>query len=84
MLKLRITGTLEEAGAFADALEATGHVLNRSRPYPNRGVSGYVRVYMDVDVRPDRAEKWTSASVARAQVASKASTLPDARDVTRC
>lgn len=51
MLKLRITGTPEEAAALADALEATGRVLERSRPYANRGSSSYVRIYMDVDAR---------------------------------
>lgn len=49
MLKVRAEGVLDEVKAFGDALESAGVVLNRSRPYRNRGGSGCVRVYLDVD-----------------------------------
>ena len=47
MLKIRIQGLPEEVAEFADALVATGCVLERSEPYANRGGSRYVRVYID-------------------------------------
>lgn len=47
MLKIRIQGLPDEVAEFADALEATGCVLERSEPYANRGGSRYVRVYVD-------------------------------------
>lgn len=50
MLKVRIEGLPGEVASLADALEETGAVLERSRPYPNRGASRYVRVYLDVDI----------------------------------
>lgn len=34
----------------ADAMQAVGCVLERSREYPNRGESRYVRVYLDCDL----------------------------------
>lgn len=64
MLKLRVMGTAGEACAFADALEATGHVLERSRPYPNRGESGYMRIYLDLDVSAPVGAEATSAQAA--------------------
>lgn len=64
MLKLRVQGTPEETRAFCDALEATGHVLERSRPYANRGSSSYVRVYMGIESH--------SASNHRPQIGSPA------------
>ena len=51
MLKIRIQGLPEEVAEFADALEATGCVLERSEPYANRGASRYVRVYIDAEKR---------------------------------
>lgn len=38
------------AAAIADAMQAAGCVLERSREYPNRGESRYVRVYLDCDL----------------------------------
>lgn len=49
MIKIRIQGLSEEVAEFADALEATGCVLERSEPYVNRGASRYVRVYIDAE-----------------------------------
>ena len=47
MIKIRVQGLPDEVAEFADALEATGCVLERSEPYANRGASRYVRVYID-------------------------------------
>ena len=47
MHKIRIQGWPEEVAEFADALVATGCVLERSEPYANMGGSRYVRVYID-------------------------------------
>ena len=44
-------GLPEEVAEFADALEETGCVLERSEPYANRGASRYVRVYIDAEKR---------------------------------
>ena len=49
MLKIRVQGLPEEVREFADALERTGCVLERSEPYANRGSSRYVRVYIDAE-----------------------------------
>lgn len=49
MLKIRIQGLPDEVAEFADALEATGCVLERSAPYANRGGSRYVRVYIEAE-----------------------------------
>lgn len=52
MLKIRIQGLPEEVAEFADALQATGCVIECSEPYANRGASRYVRVYIDAEKRP--------------------------------
>lgn len=51
MVKIRLQGLPEEVAAIADALEATGCVLERSEPYANRGSSRYVRVYIEAEAR---------------------------------
>lgn len=51
MIKIRVQGLPEEVAEFADTLEATGCVLERSEPYANRGASRYVRVYIDAEKR---------------------------------
>ena len=43
-------GMPDEVQRIADAMQAAGCVLERSREYPNRGGSGYVRVYLDCDL----------------------------------
>lgn len=45
----------DEVQRIADAMQAAGCVLERSREYPNRGGSGYVRVYLDCDL-PEEVE----------------------------
>lgn len=58
MIKIRVSGLPEEVADFADALEATGCVLERSGDYKNRGDSRYVRVYIDAEVpRRDSATR---------------------------
>ena len=47
MVKVRLQGLPDEVAEIADAMEAVGCVLERSEPYPNRGTSRYVRVYLD-------------------------------------
>lgn len=50
MIKIRVSGLPEEVADFADALEATGCVLERSGDYKNRGDSRYVRVYIEAEI----------------------------------
>lgn len=50
MIKIRVSGLPEEVADFANALEATGCVLERSGNYKNRGDSRYVRVYIEAEV----------------------------------
>lgn len=59
MIKIRVSGLPEEVADFADALQATGCVLERSGDYKNRGDSRYVRVYIDAEV--PRSEAGTAA-----------------------
>lgn len=40
----------DEVQRIADAMQAAGCVLERSREYPNRGESRYVRVYLDCNL----------------------------------
>ena len=47
MVKVRLQGLPDEVKEIADAMEAVWCVLERSVPYPNRGTSRYVRVYLD-------------------------------------
>lgn len=49
MLKIRVQGLPEEVREFADALERTGCVLERSREYANRREGRYVRVYLEAE-----------------------------------
>ena len=51
MVKIRLQGLPDEVAAVADALEATGCVLERAEPYANRGSSRYVRVYIEAEAR---------------------------------
>lgn len=50
MVRVRLEGLPEEVHRIADAMQAAGCVLERSREYPNRGESRYVRVYLDCDL----------------------------------
>lgn len=49
MVRVRLEGMTDEVRRIAAAMQAVG-VLERSREYPNRGESGYVRVYLDCDL----------------------------------
>lgn len=55
MIKVGVMGLPAEVASFADALERAGMVLERSRPYPNRGSSRYVRAYLEVEAPSNRA-----------------------------
>lgn len=46
MVSVRLEGMTDEVRRIAAAMQAAGCVLERSREYPNRGESGYVRVYL--------------------------------------
>lgn len=50
MVMARLEGLPDEVQRIADAMQAAGCVLERSREYPNRGESRYVRVYLDCDL----------------------------------
>lgn len=50
MVRVRLEGLPEEVHRISDAMQAAGCVLERSREYPNRGESRYVRVYLDCDL----------------------------------
>lgn len=50
MVGVRLEGLPDEVQRIADAMQAAGCVLERSREYPNRRVSRYVRVYLDCDL----------------------------------
>ncbi len=54
MIKVRLHGTSEEIKKFIDYLDGAErvHVLQRSKPYADRGGSVYERVYMDVELLP--------------------------------
>jgi hypothetical protein len=57
-VKIRLTGTPDEVTAAAHALNDCPSLLVReiSRPYPNRGDSTLVRVYLDAKAQPPTAE----------------------------
>lgn len=55
MVRVRLEGLPDEAQRIADAMQAAGCVLERSREYPNHGGNGYVRVYLDCDL-PEEVE----------------------------
>lgn len=65
MIKIRLQGLPEEVAEFADALERTGCVLERSDPYANRGGSRYVRVYIDGEAPRRRAQPQAIEEVKR-------------------
>ena len=50
MVRVRLEGMTDEVQRIADAMQAAGCVLERSREYPNRGESRYVLVYLDCDL----------------------------------
>lgn len=64
MLKLRLQGPPEEVEPFANALERTGMVLERSDSHRNRSANRHVRVYMDMNLRNAR-ERYRDTESAR-------------------
>lgn len=47
MVRVRLEGLPDEVHRTANAMQAAGCALERSREYPNRGESRYVRVYLE-------------------------------------
>lgn len=47
MVRVRLEGLPDEVHRTANAMQAAGCVLERSREYPNRGESRYVRAYLE-------------------------------------
>ena len=55
-VKIRLHGSEEECREVAELLESVLRVQSVSEPYPDRGRSVLVRVYVDAVVRGDRKE----------------------------
>jgi len=47
-MRLRVHGTPEECRQVVDRLTGLLHVVSVSAPYPDRGASELVRVYLDI------------------------------------
>jgi hypothetical protein len=47
-MRLRAHGTPEECRQVVEALSGIFRVVSVSDPYPDRGASGLVRVYLDI------------------------------------
>ena len=47
MVRVHLEGLPDEVHRIANAMQAAGCVLERSREYPNRGESRYVRAYLE-------------------------------------
>ena len=56
MVKIRLTGLPAEVQAAADRISRVVGVLETSRPYPRRGNSRLVSLYLDVDLDAPAAE----------------------------
>jgi hypothetical protein len=54
-VKIRLHGTAEECEQAARLLGETLNVVSVSDPYPDRGHSRLVRVYLEVCLVPERA-----------------------------
>jgi hypothetical protein len=53
-LKIRLVGTLEECLYAQERLDRAFEIVEISRPYPSRGPSRLVRVYVEVRLHPER------------------------------
>lgn len=64
MVKIRLEGTEEEVRRCMNQLHDDGgfDLLSVSDPYPNRGRSKFVRVYIDADIIEDIPNKAPSES----------------------
>jgi hypothetical protein len=51
-VKIRLHGTADECGEVAERLAGIVEVLAVSAPYPDRGASVLVRVYVEVRIAP--------------------------------
>ena len=52
-MKIRMHGTEDECRAAAALIEAGLEVVSASDPYPDRGASRLVRVYLEVRLDPE-------------------------------
>lgn len=50
MVRVHLEGLPDGVHRIANAMQAAGCVLERSREYPNRGESRYVRAYLECDI----------------------------------
>lgn len=57
MIKIRLNGTQKECELVADKLSEQFEILSLSEPYPDRGYSKYVRVYINVKIKDSAEEK---------------------------
>ncbi len=53
-MKIRLVGTLEECLDAQEQLNRVFEIVEISRPYPSRGPSRLVRVYVEVRLDPER------------------------------
>lgn len=53
-MKIRLVGTLEECLDAQEQLNKVFEIVEISRPYPSRGPSRLVRVYIEVRLDPER------------------------------
>lgn len=51
MIKMRLHGTEKEIQESIKSLEKEFKLLSVSEPYPDRGKSQYVRVYIDAEIK---------------------------------
>ena len=65
MIKLRVQGTREEVDEFIKIAPEYFEVLQCSQPYENRGVSKFVRVYMDMLQKPPRDCKFKIQEISK-------------------
>jgi len=65
MVKIRLEGTAEECQQAVPLLAELFEVVSVSNPYPNRGQSRLVRVYVDVRLDGERHADHDDATVTR-------------------
>ncbi len=65
MVKIRLEGTPEECQQAAPRLAEVFEVVSISDPYPNRGRSRLVRVYLEIRLASERHADQDDATVRR-------------------
>ena len=61
-MKIRMEGTAEECQQAAPRLAEVFEVVSVSDPYPNRGRSRLIRVYVEARLDPERTPPGTTES----------------------